>query len=138
MRNWIICTVALIVTLFLWTDVSVAGPNIKEGLWEITSKMEMEGMPFAMPATTHKKCLSSDDLVPQKEEKGQECKVKSRNVKGNTVTWDMDCTGRGGKMNSKGEVTYEGTTMNGTMLISVEGQPPMKNKVTGKRIGPCK
>jgi hypothetical protein len=51
---------------------------------------------------------------------------------------EMDCTGRGGKMHSKGEVTYEGTTMNGTMIISVEGQPPMTNKVTGKRIGPCK
>lgn len=138
MRNVIICTVALVAVLFVWQDASIAGPNIKEGLWEITSKIEMEGMPFAMPASSHKKCLTNKDLVPQKDEKGQECKVKSRNVKGNTVSWEMDCTGRGGKMNSKGEVTYSGTTMNGTMLISVEGQPPMNNTITGKRIGPCK
>jgi hypothetical protein len=63
-RNAVICTVALVAALFVWTGVSVAGPNIKEGLWEITSKMEMEGMPFAMPATSHKKCLTNDNLVP--------------------------------------------------------------------------
>jgi hypothetical protein len=137
-RNAVICAISLIAVLFVWTDVSFAGPSIKEGLWEISSKMEMEGMPSAMPITSYKKCLTKKDLVPQKEEKGQECKVKSKNVQGNTVTWDMDCTGQGGKMNSKGKVTYEGTVMHGTMHITVEGQPPITNKVIGKRIGPCK
>jgi hypothetical protein len=138
MRHPIISTAALITVIFIGMDNSIATPNIEEGLWEITSKMEMEGIPFAMPASSHKKCLANKDLVPQKEEEGQKCKVKKRNVKGNTVEWEMDCKGRGGKMNSKGEVTYSGTSMKGTMLISVEGQPPMKNTMTGKRIGPCK
>ncbi|MBW2035678.1 MAG: hypothetical protein JRI94_19290 [Deltaproteobacteria bacterium] len=47
-----------------------SGPDMQEGLWEITSKMKMRGMD--MPSYTHTQCITKKDLVPQSSQPGQE------------------------------------------------------------------
>ncbi len=42
-----------------------AGVDMKDGKWEITTQMEMPGMPMAMPAFTHTQCMTSEQNVPQ-------------------------------------------------------------------------
>ena len=52
-----------IVGVFLWGTFVFAGVNIHEGLWEITTKMEIEGMPMQMPARKHTQCLTEKNML---------------------------------------------------------------------------
>ncbi|RME65822.1 MAG: DUF3617 family protein, partial [Nitrospirae bacterium] len=69
---------------------SWAGPNMKEGLWEITTEMQMPGMPMAMPGQTFRQCIDKKHMVPS--QKNGKCKMLSQKTKGSTVTWHMRCT----------------------------------------------
>ena len=84
-----------LVILFSTSSISFADsvPNMQEGRWEITTKMEMPGMPMNMPPMTHAQCLAKEDLVPQSSQSGDECKITNVEVSGDTVTWVMQCKG---------------------------------------------
>ena len=129
-------------SIILLTVISISfagsGPNMNEGLWEITTKTEMPGM--EMPPTKHTQCLTKKDFVPQgPQQPGQECKITDVKVDGNTVTWALECKSQGGKMKGTGKTTYSGDSFEGTMIMSMP-QPNMKITIqmSGKRIGDCK
>jgi hypothetical protein len=131
---------AIIITLVL---VEGASAEMKEGLWTITTQAEMKGMPVQMPATTMKQCITKKDMVPkpEKQEKGQECKMKDQKVTGDTVTYTMECKTAEGSMTSSGKMTYKGDSFDGTTntTMKTKGQPDilMNSKMTGKYLGPC-
>ena len=89
LRN--ICIALAIVISLVW--ITGASAEMKEGLWEITTKAEMKGMPMQMPATTMKQCMTKKDMTPkpEKQPKGQECTMKDQKVSGDTVTYTMEC-----------------------------------------------
>ena len=66
----------------------------KDDLWEITTKMEMPGMPMAMPAQTQRLCVAKggkdDDYIPKREG----CRVQDSKRVGNKVSYRMVCTGK--------------------------------------------
>src|ERR1044072_3261103 len=74
------------------------GPR-RDGRWEV--KIEMEGMPQAMPARTTIQCITPDDAKdPQKSmpESGRgrgngDCKMSDYKTEGNKVSWAMKCEG---------------------------------------------
>ena len=115
-----------------------SGPNMKEGLWEITTEMKMQGMD--MPPVKHTQCITKNDLVPQgSQQPGQECEIIDVKTSGNTVTWTMKCTGQGGNVKGAGEITYSGDSFKGTMTISMlQANMEMTSHLSGKRIGNCK
>jgi len=131
---------AALIILMAAISISCAdsGPNMKEGLWEITTKMQMQGMD--MPPVTHTQCITKNDLVPQgSQQPGQECKITDVKTSGNTVTWTMKCTGQGGEVIGSGEITYSGDRFKGTMTITMSrGNMEMSSHLSGKRIGKCK
>ena len=130
------CLVSILAFLCLFlTDISLA-QNMKEGLWEITAKMEMQGMPMQMPPQTNTHCLTKKDTVPQKQESGQECKVTKHEVKGDTVTWVMECKTKEGTTVLNGKVTYKGETFDGVVKIKQAGTEMTQN-LKGKWIGKC-
>ncbi len=112
------------------------GPNMQDGLWEITTKSEMKGMPAGMmKPMTHTTCLTQKNSVPEQPRK-TDCKMSHTN-EGNTVSWTMTCP----DSISKGRITYAGTTFEGTMETTMnhDGEKmQVKNSMKGKRIGPCK
>jgi hypothetical protein len=123
-----------------WIAAAYAAPIMQEGKWEITTKMEMKGMPMEMPAMKHTMCLTSKDMVPQKAEKNQDCKMISNKVEGNTVTWVMQCKDKNGTIDSTGKITYKGDGFDGTLnvdLTNKEGRQHMFQKMSGRRIGDC-
>ncbi len=134
----------IIVFAVLFTLVWAAGAyaEIKEGLWEITTKVEMKGVPMQMPATTVKQCITKDKAVPKSASEDYECKTKDYKVSGDTVTYSVECWGKGGLMITEGKTTYKGNTFDGTSTtkIKAKDQPEiqMSNKISGKYIGPCK
>jgi hypothetical protein len=135
-RIFIIFAVSL---SMLWTAAAFA--ELKEGLWEVTTQVEMEGMPYSMPPTTIRQCITKSDPVPQTADKGYDCKIADQKISGNTVSYAVECKGKEGEMQTSGTTTYTDNSMNGTAITNFKmpGQPEMKmtSKITGKYIGNC-
>jgi len=127
--------------LLLANSGFAAGVNMHEGLWEITTKLEMPGMPMQMPARKHRQCLTKQKMEPNAQ--GQEakgCKISNRKISGNTVTWTLKCSGENA-MQAVGKMTYHGDRMEGTITMQAndpeEGEMKMVNRISGRRIGRC-
>ncbi|MEN8256367.1 MAG: DUF3617 family protein [Thermodesulfobacteriota bacterium] len=127
---------------FAWGLVACSGggPDLEEGMWEITTEVNMPGMPMKIPAMVYRQCLTKDDVVPKQGSANQEiCTYSSPKVKGNTVSWSMECKSPGGKTKSETEITYRGASFDGTMTMSMSGAVEMsgENTISGRRIGEC-
>ncbi len=122
--------------------------QMREGLWEISTRMEMPGMPKmpkgmpGMGETTMKHCYRKEDLRDEKSvvPQGQNdpnCVVKNIRTKGSKVTWEVQC--KGGQGGGSGEMEYHGDSYQGMMKST---HPQMKGEMVmhyrGKRIGDCK
>ena len=123
--------------LFIFVSVSFAGSLVKEGLWEITSKMEIPGMPVPIPPITYRQCMTNQNPVPNQSQSGQECRMKNVKTKGNTVSWEMVCDSQQGEVKSSGKITYKNDRFNGVVMMDMPGQGQMKMTMTGRRIGKC-
>lgn len=141
--------IALIVVSLLIASLAAcgggqSGPNMKEGLWEITVKMDMPGMPMQMPPQSYRHCLSQKDMVPKTQEQpGQTgCKEVKREVKGDTVSWVVECRAEEGTVTNSGTLTYRGDTLEGLVKVRVpdgrKGTMEMTQHMNGKWVGPCK
>lgn len=135
-------TILIICTVFislLWS--AGAWADVKEGLWEITTQMSMQGMPHAMPPTTFRQCITKADPVPRAKDENFTCKTINQKVTGNTVHYTVECKGAEGSMQTSGHMSYTDQTMTGesTTIMKMKGQPPMQmmSKVKGKFIGAC-
>lgn len=111
-------------------------------LWEITTKMEMAGMPMAMPGMTNQSCLpknraSEEALVPK--DKNSDCKMDSMQQSGNKTVFKMSCSGKN-PMTGNGEIEKSADTYRGMMHMvgKMEGQDiDMTQNFSGKKIGSC-
>jgi hypothetical protein len=125
-----------IAALALSSDALAQG---NDDLWEVTMKMEMPGMPMAIPAQINRVCLSKnrkdEDLIPRREN----CRVLESSRTGNKLTYKMACTGQE-PMTVSGEMTYAGTSYEGRMrMVTQSGGQSMEMGQTfaGKRVGDC-
>lgn len=141
-RKFIFIFVILFMSVCMWASPGSA--QIKEGLWEITTKSEMKGLPMQIPPTITKQCITKKEPfpMPDKQEKGQECKIKEQKISSDTVTYAMECKDKtGAVVTTSGKSTYKGNTFNGTTDITMkskeQGTIHMKNTMSGKYIGPC-
>jgi len=126
----------MILVLLVCFACAPAGPNMKEGQWEITTKMEMPGMPMQIPPQTRNQCLTKKDVVPQKVEPGQDCKMVTKKIKGDTVTWVMECETSEGPTVLDGHVTYKGEIFEGVIKMK-QGGKEITQKLSGRWIGKC-
>ncbi len=129
----------IIATLILLPVACSSAPNMKEGMWEITTSMNMGGM--SMPAVTTKQCLTKKDMVPQQKTEGQTCSMSKKKVTGDTVSWTLVCTqDDGSKSESQGQITYQGTTMSGSVTAKISGGPmamTFTSNFKGHWLGAC-
>ncbi len=133
-----------LVISFIFSTAGFAAANssnidMNDGRWEITIKMEMENIPFAMPPMTYTTCLTNKDLIPVQDEASDaaNCKMTRHEVKGNTVNWSITCNDDGVKTTSKGKITYAGDSFKGEMTVQTPDAPPMVQKMSGHRVGSC-
>jgi hypothetical protein len=116
-----------------------ADPQGKDELWDVTSKMEMPGMPFAMPAQTNRVCVAKGDetgTIPQREG----CTISESKRAGNTVTYRMNCKGGNNDYTATGESTSAGSGYQGRMRMAgkMDGQQmDMAMTYSGARAGNC-
>ena len=95
--------------------------------------MKLEGMPFPMPSVpvSYTQCLTKKDMVPQKKEKNQDCKMISNKTEGNAVSWVMQCKDRNGTTDSTGKVTYKGIDPKKVRLIKTKNAGPKQLPLHG-------
>lgn len=119
--------------------MSLAADGMRDGLWEITTKMEMPGMPMKMKPTVMKHCYTQADVADRKKviaSRDKNCTVTEMKNTGNKVSWAMKCTGQNaGTM--KGETVFSGDSYTSVMHMNAQGQKMTMN-VKGKRLGNCK
>ena len=121
-----------------WT-VDAQGPR-RDGRWEITTEMDMPGMPMKMPATKTIQCVTKEQAedpnqsVP-KDQQDKNCKVSDYKLVGNKVTWTVTCSGKNA-MTGSGEMTYGVDTYDGWTKMKT-GDTEMTMKYKGKRLGDC-
>jgi len=126
--------------LVMITSMLSAVANAAPGeYWEVTSKMEIPGMPFAMPAFPTKVCLpKGGESDPRKTSGDKNCKMSDIKTVGNKVSWKARCDHNGEIMTGIGEQTATSNSFAGKMQLSgkSEGQDVNMNMaLSGKRIG---
>lgn len=132
---------AVLVLSLIVFSLPAWGLEFKPGMYEITSTVEMPGMPAgSVPPQTITQCLTEQDPAPNKGTGDQECKMIKMDKDGNTVTWKMECDQQGQKLTSDGEIIYKGDNFKGTIttLLGPEaGNMTIKTVIAGNRIGNC-
>lgn len=129
---------ALLIMLILIPASLQASTGIREGLWEMTTTMQMPGAPAQMPPTTMKHCFTKEDVKDQKNvvtSKNKDCTVTDYKMSGNKVTWAMKCTGKSPGTFS-GVTTFAGDSYSSTMQMQAQGMK-MGMKLNAKRLGDC-
>ena len=126
--------------LLLPATLFAAGPAMKEGLWEITTTMDMPGMPFKMPPTTVSHCYSKEDVASKERvvpKQKDDCKMTDFRQSGNRVTWKVACRGKHASK-GEGEMVFRGATAyEGSMKLDSDGMV-MTTNYKAKRVGDCK
>lgn len=120
-----------------FTAAAFASPG---ELWEITTKTEMPGMPFAMPGSTQQVCMpkggASDPRHSVQQDK--ECKMTDIKTSGNKTTWKMRCDHKGEIMNGTGEITSTASSYQGVSHLSGKSggeNIDMTMRYSGKKLG---
>jgi hypothetical protein len=113
-----------------------SGVDLNEGMWEITTKVKMQGM--EIPPQTFSQCITKKDMVPQNNNPSQpgNCTVSDVQTSGNTVSWTVVCKTEGGEMKGKGKITYQGDSFMGESTSEMMGMV-IVTEMSGKRTGPC-
>ena len=124
----------LIAGLVASIPVSAQG---KDDLWEISSKMDMPGMPMAMPPQVNRVCVGKnrkdEDLVPRQSD----CRMVDSKRTGSKFTYKMECTGKE-PMTMVGEMNFGTNAYDGQMRMTMTKTNDMMNMaVSGKRVGDC-
>jgi len=125
---------------------SVFALDMKDGMWEITTKIEMKGMP-EMPGSQefkHTMCMTKENAIPKGQENPQmdeRCKILKQNISGNTINYAMECKEEKTSILTEGKITYSKNVFNGESSTTIndpnQGKMQINNKMTGKRIGDC-
>ena len=108
--------------------------------WEISAKMEMQGMPFAMPAQTSKVCMPKGAESDPNFTQGKDSKCKMTDVKhsGSMVKFKGACVNQGTTMNMEGETSHDANSFKSNVKMSGKSQGRDMNMAlasSGKRIG---
>ena len=132
-----------LLTVTLNATAAAEPSNMQPGLWEITTETSMPGMPMKLPPQTMQHCYTAADLaqaqnaVPQGGDTS--CKVMDYQLKGNTATWTIECSGETA-MRGTGTMTMTATSYTGSMqsvMTYPGGTMQMTSNWRAKRIGPC-
>jgi hypothetical protein len=138
MMHKLTVSMALLLTL-----VALPGAGAAQGpdeLWEISAKMEMAGLPMAMPSQTNQVCrpagkTQDEEMVP----KNQDCRMTDMRRSGSRTTFTMVCEGKD-KLTGTGDIVTDPSGYRGTMRLrgTMDGQPvDMTQNFSGRRIGTC-
>jgi len=129
--------VTVILFALVFPGISISADTMHDGYWEMTTTMEMPGMPMQMPPTTSQHCYTKEDVKDPKRtiSTDKNCTITEFKQSGNKIAWKMKCTGeKAGDFS--GETVYKGDAYDSTMKMQTQGHT-MNMKVKAKRLGNC-
>ena len=131
------CTCAAFVFVAAFAAVPPAAAQGKDDLWEVSSKMEMPGMPMSLPAQVNRVCLGKnrkdEDLIPRQDN----CRVTDSKRVGNRLTYRMECTGSE-PATIVGDLTFGNNAYDGQMRMTMtKTNDTMNMALSGRRVGDC-
>jgi hypothetical protein len=123
---------------FAYAASAPALAQAKDDLWEVSTKMEMPGMPMAMPPQTNRFCLGKnrkdEDFVPKQ---GGDCRVLESKRVGNRFTYRMECSGNNPAV-VEGAINFGNNAYDGQMRMAMKGSNDAMNMTfSGRRVGDC-
>ncbi|MFO8024911.1 DUF3617 domain-containing protein [Thiohalophilus sp.] len=140
-------TLSILGLLLLNFQLLAADYNIQPGLWEMTYKMELSGVPKEMAQMmqrepqTKRQCVEGDEIDFKPNDMGQGCNFTTTHESANRVAWDIQCRGEHGASSGQGEVNFNRTTTQGWFEMNIQagpiGEMQMRNTFEGKRVGSC-
>lgn len=104
--------------LWLTAALSTAAYAAQGEYWETSIKMEMAGMPYAMPATTTKVCIARGSERDPGNAADKDCVITDVKHSGNKTSWKMQCNHKGEIMNGSGEMTGTPDASEGVMRMN--------------------
>ena len=109
----------------------------KDELWEVSSRMEMPGMPTAMAPQVRRVCLAKnrkdEAFVPLQGD----CRMLDGKRVGNKFTYKMDCSGNHPAI-VDGAITFASDAYDGRMRMAMkQTNDAMDMTFSGKRVGEC-
>ncbi len=140
-KFWPGVIVLIIVALLLRAAPAMAETNIQEGLWEITIRMEVPGLPSNPAPVASAHCLKDGSQVPQLLQKDSSCRITETKTAGDSVSWKMKCEAGEGSIDGSGSMTYRGGRFDGIISLAMQRPDagPLKiiQHVSGRRVGDC-
>lgn len=136
-RPSVCCTDVLALLAFAVAFATPASAQGTDELWEISSRMDMPGMPMAMPAQTNRVCLGKnrkdEDLVPRQGD----CRVVDSRRSGNQLNYKMECAGPE-PSTVDGTITFGDGAYTGKMRMTMtRTKDAVDLALAGKRVGAC-
>ncbi len=116
---------------------ALAGDGMKPGMYAYTVKMEMPGMPFAMPPQNFQNCVKQEDVDKGRQyqtQRDQDCEVRNMKQSAGKASFDIACKDG---TTGKAEYAFTGDGMTGKTVMTREGTP-MTMSMSAKRVGDCK
>lgn len=138
MNKYLILCLAVSACLSTSTLYAASGES-----WEVTTRMDMPGVPVEMGETTVSVCIQkgADKDPKQLMKQAGECEVSELKTAGSKTTWKMRCDKDGDIMTGKGEVVHKTDSFQGVTKLSGMSEGRAVNLTAnyqGKRIGtPC-
>jgi hypothetical protein len=122
-----------------WTVLAQSSSPMREGMWEVTTKMVLPGMGEA-PPMKHQQCVTAANIrdpestMPKMD--SNDCKMVNFKLSGSTATYTLACT-QPTEITALGEIKYAGTdAYTGTLTVN-GGAMSITLSYDAKRVGDC-
>jgi hypothetical protein len=129
----------LLVLGLAWTVLAQGSSPMREGLWEISAKINIPGLEGA-PPMKQTQCVTAamlkDPSSAMPSGPGSDCKISDYKLENNVATYKLACT-QPAPITGVGELKYAGTdAYTGTLSVDLSGQTLVMN-LDAKRLGDC-
>ncbi len=102
--------------------------------WDSTTRIEMPGMPMAMPPQTFKFCMARGLEKDPRSGMDKDCQLLESKMSGNKASFKMRCVKNGETMTGAGEMTFGPESSDGRMTLTMS-QGTVTMLYSTKRVG---
>jgi len=121
-----------------WAVIGQSSSPMREGMWEVNSKLSFAGMGEGMPMK-HQQCVTAamiqdpQSAIPKMD---NDCKVSNYKLAANVATYTLTCASPV-EIVGNGEIRYAGpNAYTGTLILGAQGASYTLS-YEAKRIGDC-
>jgi len=115
---------------------------LREGLWEVSVRMEIGGQPASSEPLVTRQCITqqtAQDLINQLAGTAAGCQVNNLQQEGNRASWDLICSGQV-DVKGSGELTLSSSGFDGSLdaWVGMGGKSiPVHQTFSARRAGDC-